>query len=165
MTDFIRIFKPSLKEIIIDKKINGDKYLCRKILKYNNFEIDIEFESAGIKKLVKLYTILKQCSNGQIAFIDEMDANLHDVYFSKMIEFFKIDGKGQLCFTTHNLEPINILKDNNYSLDFLSNDSRLFSWKKNGNKSPLNNYINGLIPYSPFLVESFDFDILLDEEK
>ena len=83
----------------------------------------------------------------------------------KMIEFFKIDGKGQLCFTTHNLEPINILKDNNYSLDFLSNDSRLFSWKKNGNKSPLNNYINGLIPYSPFLVESFDFDILLDEEK
>lgn len=165
LTDFIRIFKPSLKEIIIDKKINGDKYLCRKILKYNNFEIDIEFESAGIKKLVKLYTILKQCSNGQIAFIDEMDANLHDVYFSKMIEFFKIDGKGQLCFTTHNLEPINILKDNNYSLDFLSNDSRLFSWKKNGNKSPLNNYINGLIPYSPFLVESFDFDILLDEEK
>ncbi len=25
-------------------------------------------------------------------------------------------------------------------------------------------YVSGLIPYSPFNVESFDFDLLLDEE-
>ena len=164
LTNFIKIFKPDLDEILIDKKINDNKFYCDKLFKYNNKLINIEFESTGIKKLVKLYSILKLCANGHIAFIDEMDANLHDVYFTKLIEFFNNDSYGQLCFTTHNLEPIDILKNNSHTLDFLSNDSRIYSWIKDGNNSPLNKYINGLIPYSPFNVESFDFDLLLDEE-
>ncbi len=125
-------------------------------------KINVEFESTGIKKLMRLYSILKSCANGSVAFIDEMDANLHDVYFTKLIEFFKNDSKGQLCFTTHNLELIDILKENSHSLDFISNDSRVYSWIKDGNKSPMKKYISGLIPYSPFNVESFDFDLLLD---
>lgn len=164
LTEFIRIFKPDLDEIIIDKKINGDKFYCDKIFRYGNRKINVEFESTGIKKLVKLYSTLRSCANGSIAFVDEMDANLHDVYFTKIIEFFKNDSKGQLCFTTHNLEPIDVLKDNSHSLDFISNDSRVYSWVKDGNKSPMNKYVNGLIPYSPFNVESFDFDLLFDEE-
>ena len=161
---FIQIFKPDLDDIIIDKKINDDKYYCDKIFVYGNKKINVEFESTGIKKLVKLYSTLKSCANGKVAFIDEMDANLHDVYFTKLIEFFKNDSKGQLCFTTHNLEPIDVLKSNSHSLDFISNDSRVYSWVKDGNKSPMNKYVKGLIPYSPFNVESFDFDMLLDEE-
>ena len=161
---FIKIFKPDLDEIVIDEKINDDKYYCDKIFIYGNKKINIEFESTGIKKLVRLYSALKLCANSSIAFIDEMDANLHDVYFTKIIEFFKNDSKGQLCFTTHNLEPIDILKSNSHSLDFISNDSRVYSWVKDGNKSPMSKYVKGLIPYSPFNVESFDFDILLDEE-
>ncbi len=164
LTDFIKLFKPSLDEIMIDKKIYEDKFYCKKIFRYNDIKIDIEFESTGIRKLVMLYTTLRLCANGCITFIDEMDANLHDVYFAKIIEFFKNDGKGQLCFTTHNLEPIDILKSNSHSLDFISNDSRIYSWTKNGNKSPLNKYVNGLIPYSPFNIESFDFDVLLNED-
>ena len=100
-----------------------------------------------------------------ITFIDEMDSNLHDVYFTKLIEFFKNDSKGQLCFTTHNLEPINLLKDKAHSLDFVSDDSRVYSWKKDGNNSPMSKYVHGLIPYSPFNVESFFFDVLFDEDK
>ena len=164
LCEFIKIFKPDLDEIIIDEKINDDKYYCDKIFVYGKKKINIEFESTGIKKLVRLYSTLKSCANGRIAFIDEMDANLHDVYFTRIIEFFKNDSKGQLCFTTHNLEPIDVLKSNSHSLDFISNDSRVYSWIKDGNKSPMNKYVNGLIPYSPFIVESFDFDILLDEE-
>ena len=159
---YIKIFKPDLSEIIIDKKINDELYYCDKIFVYGKKKINVEFESTGIKKLVKMYSVLKSCANGSIAFIDEMDANLHDVYFSKLIEFFKLDSKGQLCFTTHNIEPIDILKSNSHSLDFISNDSRVYSWKKDGNKSPTSKYVNGLIPYSPFNVNSFDFDILLD---
>lgn len=164
LTDFIKIFKPDLDEIIIDKKENDTEYYCDKIFKYGNKRINVEFESTGIKKLMRLYSILKSCANGSIAFIDEMDANLHDVYFTKIIEFFKNDSKGQLCFTTHNLEPIDVLKENSHSLDFISNDSRVYSWVKDGNKSPMKKYVSGLIPYSPFNVESFDFDLLLDEE-
>lgn len=162
---FIKVFKPNLLGVEIDKKINDGKYYCNKIFKYQNSEIDIEFESTGIKKLVRLFNALLACSNGKIVFIDEFDANLHDVYFAKLIEFLKNYSNGQLCFTTHNLEPIEVLKNNSHSLDFLSNDSRIASWIKNGNKSPLNKYVNGLIDYSPFNVHSIDFiDSLIEED-
>lgn len=103
-----------LNVIIIDKKANDDKFYCDKIFRYCKKYINIEFESTGIRKLVRLYSALKACTNGGIVFIDEMDANLHDVYFTRFIEFFKNDSKGQLCFTTHNLEQINVLKDNGH---------------------------------------------------
>ncbi len=164
LSKFIKIFKPNFMGIEIDKKINQDVYYCKKIFVYKDYKIDIEFESTGIKKLVKLYTSLKAAANGSIVFIDEMDANLHDVYFTKLIQFFKEEAKGQLCFTTHNLEPIEVLKDCSHSLDFMSNDSRLSSWVRDGNKSPMKKYISGLIPYSPFNVESINFEVLLNEE-
>ena len=164
---FIRVFKADLKSIEVDKKINDDVYYCNKIFHYNNSNgIDIEFESTGIKKLVRLFNALLACTNGKIVFIDEFDANLHDVYFAKLVEFLKNYAKGQLCFTTHNLEPIEVLKNNSYSLDFLSNDSRVASWIKNGNKSPMKQYINGLIDYSPFNVYDIDFiDSLIEEDN
>ena len=78
----------------------------------------------------------------------------------------KVYAKGQLCFTTHNLEPIDVLKENSHSLDFLSSDSRIASWTKNGNKSPMKMYINGLIDYSPFNVHAIDFiESLVEEES
>ena len=164
---FIRVFKVDLKSIEVDKKINDDVYYCNKIFNYNNSNgIDIEFESTGIKKLVRLFNALLACTNGKIVFIDEFDANLHDVYFAKLVEFLKNYAKGQLCFTTHNLEPIEVLKNNSYSLDFLSNDSRVASWIKNGNKSPMKQYVNGLIDYSPFNVYDIDFiDSLIEEDN
>lgn len=162
---FIKIFKPNLDLIKIEKKVAGEYYYCNKIFCYGSSEIDIEFESTGLKKLVRTFNALLGCSNGKIVFIDEFDANLHDVYFAKLVEFLKLYAKGQLCFTTHNLEPIDVLKDNSYSLDFLSNDSRISSWTKNGNKSPIKMYINGLIDYSPFNVDAVDFISSLIEEE
>ncbi|MGV2392987.1 UNVERIFIED_CONTAM: AAA family ATPase [Campylobacter lari] len=161
LEDFIRLFKPDLVKIDIDYKQDGKYYRCRKLFNYGDYNIDVEFESAGIKKLVRLYNTLKMCADtGYITFIDEIDANLHDVYLTKLIEYLKDNSNGQLCFTTHNLSSINVLKDRSYSLDFLSNDSRLYSWTKNGNNSPHKQYVNGLIDYSPFNIESFHFDIL-----
>ena len=166
LTNFIKVFKPNLTSIEIDKKINGDEYYCNKIFHYGDLAVDIEFESTGIKKLVRIYNALSACTNGRIVFIDEFDANLHDVYFAKLVEFMKVYAKGQLCFTTHNLEPIDVLKENSHSLDFLSSDSRIASWTKNGNKSPMKMYINGLIDYSPFNVHAIDFiESLVEEES
>ena len=37
------------------KKENGDFYICELIMVYEAYKINAEFESTGIKKLIKLY--------------------------------------------------------------------------------------------------------------
>ena len=65
--------------------------------------------------------------------------------------------QGQFVFTTHNLGPMDVLKTANNSIDFLSTDSRLVSWTKNGHYTPASQYSKGLIKYSPFNIEPFNF--------
>src|SRR5690606_15672989 len=96
---FIKIFKPNLKEITFIKKVNWDYFIYSLIFNYDGYSVDLELESTGIKKLVRLYPYLQYASKGEITFIDEMDANIHDVYLSKLIEFFEKYALGQLCFT------------------------------------------------------------------
>lgn len=166
LSDFIKIFKPSLKEIEVDNRLNGDVYICKKNCVYqNNVKVNIEFESTGIKKLIKLFSLLKRCTNGAIVFIDELDANLHDVYFTKLIEFILYNAKGQLIFTTHNVDPIDILKDRKYTIEFVSANSKKYLWTKDGNISPKDKYVRGLIPNNSFNVESYDFNVLLEDDK
>ena len=92
-----------------------------------------------------------------IVFVDEMDSNLNDVYLCKLIEYFMYYGKGQLCFTTHNLDPMTVLKENRNSIDFLSSDNHLVPWTARGNASPENCYKNGMIEDSPFNIDATDF--------
>ena len=157
MCEFIRIFKSDLLQIEIDKKINQDTYVCDLIMVYDSYKIHAEFESTGIKKLIRLYAYLKKMAEGEIVFIDEFDSNLHDVYLCALLEYLMEYGKGQLCFTTHNVGPMDILKQHKKSIDFLSIDHRIYSWKTNGNYSPAKLYRNGMIEGSPFNVDSIDF--------
>lgn len=157
LTQFIRIFKADLVSIDIDKKEDGEYYFCELILNYGNYRVNKEFESTGIKKLIRLFDCLITASNTGIAFIDEMDSNLNDVYLCKLIEYFMYYGKGQLCFTTHNLDPMIALKENKNSIDFLSNDNHLVQWTSRGNSSPDNCYRNGMIEDSPFNIDATDF--------
>lgn len=78
---------------------------------YNEYRVNVEFESTGIKKLVKLYMYIREMKRGGIVFIDEFDANLHDVYLCALLEYLMEYGEGQLCFTTHNIGPMDILKE------------------------------------------------------
>jgi hypothetical protein len=66
-------------------------------------------------------------------------------------------GEGQLCFTTHNVGPMEVLKRHKKSIDFLSTNGKVTSWVKNGNYSPSHLYRNGMIDGSPFNVDSIDF--------
>ena len=111
----------------------------------------------GIKKIIELYDAFVQASNGFIVFIDEMDSNINDIYLCKIIEYFKYYGKGQLCFTSHNVDPMSVLKDNNKSIDFLTRDNRIIPWVKNGHYTPENSYRNGLIEGMPYNIDSSDF--------
>ena len=157
LTEFIRIFKSDLQRIEIDKKENRDAYVCDLIMVYDSYKIHAEFESTGIKKLVRLYAYLKKMVRGEIVFIDEFDSNLHDVYLCALLEYLMEYGKGQLCFTTHNVGPMDILKQHKKSIDFLSIDRKIYSWTTNGNYSPSKLYRNGMIEGSPFNIDSIDF--------
>lgn len=157
MERFLKLFKNDLKSISIEKLDNGSQYKCELILNYEHYSVNREFESTGVKKLIKLYDSLSNADNGGISFIDEMDSNLNDIYLCKMIEYFMYYSKGQLCFTTHNLDPMTILKNNRNSIDFLSSNNTITSWKVTGNAAPDRYYRNGMIENSPFNIEADDF--------
>ena len=154
---FLKVIKKDLKSIEIDKRDNGDTYKCELILNYGKYKVNREFESTGIKKLIRIYDVLANADEGGISFIDEMDSNLNDVYLCKMVEYFMKYGKGQLCFTTHNVDPMAILKKNKNSIDFLSTDNKVTSWKVTGNAAPDRYYRNGMIENSPFNIDAIDF--------
>lgn len=157
LTKFIQIFKRELKSIDIDAKDDGDNYRCELIFNYGNYKVNKEFESTGIKKLVRLYSAFKAANNYGIAFVDEMDSNINDIYLCKLIEHFMYYGKGQLCFTMHNVDPMSLLKQNKNSIDFLSSDNKIVSWVSKGHASPENYYKNGMIENSPFNIDATDF--------
>lgn len=155
--EFLHIFKSDLKAIEVEKKEDYDAYICNLIMVYDDYKIHAEFESTGIKKLIKLFAYLTEMVQGGIIFIDEFDSNLHDVYLCALLEYLMEYGEGQLCFTTHNVGPMDILRRNKKSIDFLSVDHKIYPWKTNGNYSPSKLYRNGMIEGSPFNVDSIDF--------
>lgn len=155
--EFLHIFKSDLMGIEIDKKENGDFWMCDLVMVYDSYKIHAEFESTGIKKLIKLFVYVREMVRGGIVFIDEFDSNLHDVYLCALLEYLMEYGEGQLCFTTHNVGPMDVLKQHKKSIDFLSEDHQIYPWKTNGNYSPSKLYRNGMIEGSPFNVDAIDF--------
>ena len=162
LNEFIKIFKPDLTDISIDRKEDGDNYVCNLNMVYGDYVVHTEFESTGVKKLIRLFDYLQFMVRGGIVFIDEFDSNLHDVYLCALLEYLMEYGKGQLCFTTHNVGPMDVLKRNKKSIDFLSIDHKIYPWTTNGNYSPSKLYRNGMIEGSPFNVDSIDFIGIFD---
>ena len=163
---FLQVFKSDLVKINIDKKEVEDYYKCEMILEYEDGKrISKAYESTGIKKFINLYYALCNENNGGIVFIDEFDANIHDIVLIKLVEYIKEYSKGQFVFTTHNLGPMEVLQKEKMSIDFLSNDSRITPWVKTGNNSAVSVYRRGLIKYSPFNIEPFNFLGVFDNES
>lgn len=157
LSEFLRIFKTDLKGIEIDKKENRDVWICDLVMNYETYNIHAEYESTGIKKLIQLFVYLREMVQGGIVFIDEFDSNLHDVYLCALLEYLAEYGEGQLCFTTHNVGPMDILKQYKKSIDFLSENHKIYPWTKSGNYSPSKLYRNGMIEGNPFNIDSIDF--------
>ena len=163
---FIKVFKDDFKTIEIKKDENGDNYECEIILIYNDGKrINKKYESTGIKKIIEMYSVLCNVENGDIVFIDEFDANIHDVLLVKLVEYVMDYAEGQLIFTTHNLAPMDVLQKAKHSIDFLSPDSRITSWTSNGNYTAASLYRKGLIEYSPFNIEPFSFIGVFGDKK
>ena len=154
---FLHIFKKDLQGVEIEKKENHDCWVCDLIMAYDSYKIHAEYESTGIKKLIRLFAYLREMVQGGIVFIDEFDSNLHDVYLCALLEYLMEYGAGQLCFTTHNVGPMDVLRQHKKSIDFLSENHQIYPWTTNGNYSPAKLYRNGMIEGSPFNVDSIDF--------
>lgn len=157
LESLIRLFKPELVKIDIEKIEDKDYYVCELLFNYGTYRVNREFESTGIKKLTELFNALVKASYGFTVFIDEMDSNINDVYLCKIIEYFMYYGKGQLCFTSHNVDPMSILKENHKSIDFITRDNRIIPWVKNGHYTPENSYRNGMIEGMPYNIDASDF--------
>lgn len=67
------------------KKDYDQYYKCNLRMVYENYSLDYEFESSGIKKLMNLFYYLDAASDGFIVFIDELDSEINDVYLDKII--------------------------------------------------------------------------------
>ncbi len=154
---FVRLFKPNLKKIDIERRENKGFYECELLMDYGEYRVSKEFESTGIKKIMDLYNIFTLANIGSIVFIDELDSNINDIYLCRILEYFRLYGKGQVCFTSHNTDPMNVLKENNKSIDFISKDHRIVPWVKNGHYSPDGSYKNGMIMGLPFNIDATDF--------
>ena len=165
VTKFLKVFKTDLEKIKIEKKIDGEFYHCRNILIYKDGRrIDKQFESVGVKKLIGYYDAFCNLEQGGIVFIDEFDANIHDVLLTKLLEYITYYTDGQFLFTTHNLNPMQVLKKQKHSIDFISNDGYVTSWKSSGNYDPASLYSKGLIDKSPFDMSASDFIGVFDNE-
>lgn len=157
LEQFLKKFKPDLQGILIDRTEDGDVYRCTLNFDYGGYKINEEFESTGIKKLMRMFESFDFASSGGIVFIDELDANINDVYLCKLIEYVAQYGKGQLCFTAHNLSPMRFLKQMKKSIDFMTADNRVISWNVNGNFAPENQFRDGMIEGCPLNIEASDF--------
>ena len=157
MFSFVKMFKADLQRIKVDKTEIDDSYLCKLVMVYGDYSIDAEYESNGIKKIIGIYQCLKNACRGDIVFIDELDSNINDIYLNKIIEYFISYGKGQLCFTAHNLSPMSVLQNQKMSISFISGINTVHTWTGNGGQTPEEAYRNGFIDDSPFNVDASDF--------
>lgn len=157
LKEFIQILKPNLKDIRIDSKNDGDYYRCNKVFVYDDYEVDEDCESTGIKRIIKMYAYINLAIKGAKVFIDELDANISGVFLDKLLEFFAENGRGQLCFTSHNILSMNILKQYKNAITVFGETGKVVNVVKNGHYQPVNLFYEGFIEDSPFNINSFDF--------
>lgn len=119
-------------------------------------DIPYELESQGTKKLIQIFPQLLGCADGSVAFIDELDSNIHDNLVFEMMQEIIPDIKGQLIITTHNTSLLEIAQPKSiYILQIdaeghktiSSMDSIKKSQKNHNNRLRYRNGVYGGIPY------------------
>jgi len=165
LASFIKLLKPSLVDIQPDIKRSPIASYCNLRFIYKDYDVDYEFESTGIKKLCILFSSLYNASKGRITFIDEIDSGIHDVFLTKLIEYFTLYNDCQLIFTTHHVGLMEVVKHLSKSIDILDDDGTIRTWVKNGKYSPSSMYSKGYLRGVPFNLQSSDFAYIFREEN
>lgn len=76
--------------------------------------VPLKYESDGIKKIISILSSLITMFNqpSVCMMIDELDAGIFEYLLGEMLQIISESGKGQLLFTSHNLRPLEMLKNN-----------------------------------------------------
>ena len=127
MKTFLAMIKNDLESIEIIKYERKDHYECELVFHYPDYDINYQYESAGIKRLVALFQAFDDCDQGHIVLIDDMDLHLSSIILDRIIEYFIRYGRGQLIFTLHASSAMNVLRHTKKSIDFLTEEG-IVSW-------------------------------------
>ena len=165
LESFLKLLKPELVSLEISFK-HPNETLSESYLSfhYSDYEIDYEYESTGIKKLCQLFIALLNASTGSIVVVDEVDAGIHDIFMTKLIEYFALYSSCQIILTTHNIALMDSLTNVDKSIDILSDECEIVSWRKQGRTSPITTYINGFLGGVPFNLQAIDFSSIFSEQ-
>ena len=165
LASFIKLLKPSLIDIKPDFKHAQVASYCNLRFIYKDYDVDYEFESTGIKKLCVLFSSLYNASKGRITFIDEIDSGIHDVFLTKLIEYFTLYNDCQLIITTHHVGLMEVVKHLKKSIDILDDDGTIRTWVKNGKYSPSSLYSKGYLRGVPFNLQGSDFAYIFGDNS
>ena len=157
LTIFLKLLKPQLKMVEGKFENTDGAVFCNLVFHYKDGDVDYEFESTGIKKLCALFAGLYNASKGSISFIDEIDSGLHDVFLSKLIEYFALYNDCQLIITTHHVGLMDVVKPISKSIDFITDNGDIKQWVKDGSFSPSSLYLKGNIEGLPFNLNAIEF--------
>ena len=155
--EFIRLFKPILKDIIVNENQFDSLYPFDFTFVYEDYSVPLSFESRGIRKIISIYEKLEGVARGGIGFIDDLDASIHEVYLEKIISFFTSYSEGQLVFTSNSLAPMRALEKGKHAIDFLSDQGDHEEWTRHSRYRASRLYHDGMIAGNPFNVEDYTF--------
>ena len=155
--EFIRLFKPTLKDIIVNEKPSNSLNTCNLTFVYEDYSMPLSLESRGIRKIISLYEKLESVARGGIGFIDNLDASIHEVYLEKLVPFFTSYSEGQLVFTSNSLAPMRALENGKHAIEFLSDQGDHEEWTRHSRYRASRLYHDGMIAGNPFNVEDYTF--------
>lgn len=83
------------------------------VTKRNGNRIPLLYESAGIKKIISICSNLVACYNRETycLVVDELDSGIYEYLLGECLEVMQEKAKGQLIFTSHNLRPLEVLRN------------------------------------------------------
>lgn len=136
------------------KELSKNNETIRITLQYEDFEIDLDEESNGIKKLLYLFgPLIHVLQEGKTLVYDELETSLHEFFLVQLIKLFQKYGsqtKAQLIFSTHDTGPLDLklLRKDQIWFTELINEKRvtdLYSLLEIKDVRPDENILNGYL--------------------
>ncbi len=107
-------------------KDNSEGCMIQLMSNRNGFEIPLQYESEGIKKIVSILNLLIAVynTNSVTVAIDELDSGIFEYLLGEILSIISEKGKGQLIFTSHNLRPLETIDKRFIAFTTVNPDNR-----------------------------------------
>lgn len=116
LTKILPELKIEVKEIKrYEDKLNQELVEFVLYSKNGDIELPLKYESQGIKKIISILNsmILVYHNPSFLLIVDDLDIGIFEYLLGEILDILHKYGKGQLIFTSHNLRPLEVLKEEN----------------------------------------------------